>query len=274
MAVTSGFFNSVGGDRTYNAEQMGSLFDGILNDGIYRTIGDAFVVKPASGRTVTVGTGRGWFLNTWILNDSVLAVDVPSADLLLGRIDTIVIEVNKQDDTRATTIKVVSGTEAADPSRPRLESSTTLKQYPLCDIKLSPGATSVTTSDITNRRGSNACPWVTGPLETVSAQTLYDQWAAEWNNWFDATKEADDERVENWISEKDADFQSWYGGIQSLLTDDQAAYLAAEISKINSMLSGFQDDPTLYDMLLDSDGNPVIDSNSTAIDGRIIYKKA
>ena len=34
MSLTSGFYNSLDGDRTYNAEQMSELFDGIINDGI------------------------------------------------------------------------------------------------------------------------------------------------------------------------------------------------------------------------------------------------
>ena len=44
MSVTSGFFNSLNGDRRYNAEQMSSIFDGIINDGIFANIGTAFGV--------------------------------------------------------------------------------------------------------------------------------------------------------------------------------------------------------------------------------------
>lgn len=40
MAVTYGFFNSVNGDRKYNADQMSSYFDGLVTDGVYEKIGD------------------------------------------------------------------------------------------------------------------------------------------------------------------------------------------------------------------------------------------
>ena len=40
MAVTYGFYDSTGGDRKYNAEQMGSIFDGIISDGFYSNIGN------------------------------------------------------------------------------------------------------------------------------------------------------------------------------------------------------------------------------------------
>ena len=45
MAVTYGFYDSTGGDRKYNALQMGSIFDGIIQDGVYANIGNAFQVR-------------------------------------------------------------------------------------------------------------------------------------------------------------------------------------------------------------------------------------
>ena len=36
MAVTSGFFNSVNHDRLYDAEQLSSIFDGIIIDGVMK----------------------------------------------------------------------------------------------------------------------------------------------------------------------------------------------------------------------------------------------
>ena len=45
MSFTYGFYNSKNHDRTYNAEQMSSIFDGLIEDGIYESIGGAFLVK-------------------------------------------------------------------------------------------------------------------------------------------------------------------------------------------------------------------------------------
>ena len=41
MSVTYGFYNSIKGDRKYNALEMSSIFDGIIVDGVYMSIGDA-----------------------------------------------------------------------------------------------------------------------------------------------------------------------------------------------------------------------------------------
>ena len=57
MSVSSGFFNSLNGDRKYNAAQMSAIFDGLIIDGVFASIGTAFAVKAAGGLTVNVGIG-------------------------------------------------------------------------------------------------------------------------------------------------------------------------------------------------------------------------
>ena len=44
MAVTSGFFNSLYGDRKYNAEQFSAMFDNLITDGVFSNVGNAFQV--------------------------------------------------------------------------------------------------------------------------------------------------------------------------------------------------------------------------------------
>ena len=51
MSVSSGFFNSLNGDRKYNAAQMSAIFDGLIIDGVFASIGTAFAVKAAGGLT-------------------------------------------------------------------------------------------------------------------------------------------------------------------------------------------------------------------------------
>ena len=94
MAITSGFFNSVNGDRKYDATQMSSIFDGLIVDGVFASIGNAFNVKAAGGLNLTVDTGKAWFNHTWTLNDSVLQIAAPEAELLLDRIDAVILEIN------------------------------------------------------------------------------------------------------------------------------------------------------------------------------------
>ena len=45
MSVSSGFFNSLNGDRKYNAAQMSAIFDGLIIDGVFASIGTAFAPR-------------------------------------------------------------------------------------------------------------------------------------------------------------------------------------------------------------------------------------
>ena len=74
MSISYGFYNSINHDRKYNAEQISSIFDGIITDGVYHSIGNAFSVTPGTDMSVNVASGRAWFNHTWTLNDAMIIV--------------------------------------------------------------------------------------------------------------------------------------------------------------------------------------------------------
>ena len=98
MAVTSGFFNSVNHDRLYDAEQLSSIFDGIIIDGSYENYGEALNVTAVStaDNMVTVGTGRAWFDHTWTLNDTPLTLEIEPASEMVVRIDAVVLDIDRR----------------------------------------------------------------------------------------------------------------------------------------------------------------------------------
>lgn len=130
--IKSGFFDSFQGDRKYNAEDVGSLLDGIISDGILNKYGDHFACT-FSGMNVTVGSGRGWFKNTWIYNDDNYVVTCEQNATGKERIDTVVIDINKEDEVRANSIQVVKGTTV----HPTLLDGASHAQYPLYDVVIS-----------------------------------------------------------------------------------------------------------------------------------------
>lgn len=150
MAVTSGFYNSYNHDRLYSADQFGAIFDGLISDGVYNNVGQAFNVGPGDGMHVNVGTGRGWFQHTWIFNDQTLPVPIETAPTgNLTRIDTIVIGVNKSDAVRNSRIYAVKGTPAASPQKPTLSNGTNgLYEYALAFITVNSGVTSIPSTKI------------------------------------------------------------------------------------------------------------------------------
>lgn len=115
-----GFYNSKNGDRKYNATHFGKLFDGVIQDGVFGTVGNIFRVDPMSepGLAVTIHPGKAWLAHTWnILDaDAVLTFNQVQADR--KRTDAIVLEVNASHNSegyteRTNCIKVIEGNNRA-----------------------------------------------------------------------------------------------------------------------------------------------------------------
>ena len=188
MAFTCGFFNSENGDRKYNAEQMSAIFDGIIADGVFTTIGDHMAVSAGTGMQVLVGTGKAWFDHTWNVNDAVYPLAIAASDVTLSRIDAIVLETNHSDSVRLNKLRVVQGTVASSPVKPTLTNSEKVHQHPLAWVTVAPGVTQIAASAIENAVGTSACPFVTGIIAITAIDDLFNQWNGEFDEWFDNLK--------------------------------------------------------------------------------------
>lgn len=182
MSVTSGFFNSQSGDRKYNAEHFGSIFAGIIKDGVfanYPNTGDELKVTAVSGAMqVQVGPGRCWFNNTWLNNDSNLVFNVPTADSNQARVDAVVVDINLTNDVRQNSIIYKTGQVGG--GNPSLINSNGHYQYVLAYVQVPAGATAPT---VVGQVGVNKpTPYITGPLQTVSADNVLAQWNNAVNN--------------------------------------------------------------------------------------------
>lgn len=293
MSVSSGFFNSLNGDRKYNAAQMSAIFDGLIIDGVFASIGTAFAVKAAGGLIVNVGVGKAWFDHTWTVNDSILPMTAPEAEVLLDRIDAVVLEVNGMESVRENTIKFVKGNPSSAPSRPTLTNEGNVHQYPLCYIYRKYGTAVINQADITPMVGTESTPFVTGILQTVSLDELLGKWQDELDRFTDARSQEVDDWIaqeesdftawfnkmkadlqqeqtvlDQWIASEQADFLAWYNQMKDQLSGDVAGNLQLEIDKEEVkriLLVGFEDGTKEF-----SDDGTVI--TSTASDGRTLTK--
>lgn len=184
MAVTSGFFNSLNNDRKYNAKHINQLFEGILNDGVFASIGTSLVVQASAGMTVNVGVGRAWFDKTWTDNDAVLPVVLQPSEMALNRIDAIVLEVDTSDATRNNSIKAIRGVPSSNPVAPVMVNTATVHQHPLCNIAVAAGSTTIVQANITNLVGTASCPFITGILQTMTVEGISALLEEEFNDWF------------------------------------------------------------------------------------------
>lgn len=180
MALTYGFFDSDNGDRKYSATQFSSIFDGIINDGVYEQIGNKFIVTPGTGMAVKVGSGRAWLKRKWIYNSSDYSVSLDPADNNNPRIDAITLTVNLKNTERRAYFYVINGTPAASPQRPTVSNLDDIYRLVLAYVRVPAGATSISQSNITNAVGTSVTPYVTGILQVTSVDNLVAQWRNEW----------------------------------------------------------------------------------------------
>lgn len=233
MSFASGFFNSVDHDRLYDATDISRLFDGLIRDGIFASIGDCMVVKQSNQMNVTVGTGRAWFNHTWSYNDALYPVTIPPSEILMDRIDAVVLEINSVESVRANSIKLIKGTPSSTPTKPALTNTKEVHQYPLAYVTVGKEVTSIRQADIENCVGTSACPFVTGILEVISIEQLIPQWkdilnrfveenTANFNTWMNGEKQdyqawltAAKKEITDWQATSKSDYQKWYDSIKN-----------------------------------------------------------
>lgn len=179
MSLTSGFYNSIDGDRKYSSEQMSAIFDGVITDGIFANIGDCFKVAASENNKVSVGTGKAWFNGKWILNDSSYDLNMDYADNISNRIDAVVIEVNLNTSGRETIIKVIKGSPSNTPEKPELISTDGIYQYAIAYVMRKNGALNITDDDIINIVGTEERPYATTLLDPNKAMYMYESTAED-----------------------------------------------------------------------------------------------
>lgn len=256
MSVTYGFYNSINGDRKYNALEMSSIFDGIIVDGVYMSIGDALAVNQSSGMTVTIGEGRAWFDHTWTLNDSPYPITLDASDVLLNRIDAIVLEVNANTTVRANSFKIVKGTPATNPAKPTMIKGELLNQHPLAYITVGKGVTSITQANIENAIGTSDCPYVTGVLKGMDIDNLVAQWGVQWAEWLSSNTDAWEafmsDNTNEWksfmaknkdewsdlINGNTSEFETWFEHMKDQLSEDAAGNLQLQVDNLNNAALG------------------------------------
>lgn len=182
MTYTSGFFNSVNHDRTYDADTFGSMFDGVINDGVFRTWGEGMVVTAVGGMTVAVGTGRAWFNHTWTLVTADERLTLAASSPSMPRIDAVVLRVDKSTSVRRNRIYIKQGQASGSPSRLALENTSTVREYVLADIRVNNGATAISQSNITNQIGRDT-PFAELVNNTFDSANLIKQWESQFQDF-------------------------------------------------------------------------------------------
>lgn len=255
MAFSYGFYNAVDHDRRYDAVQMSQIFDGIISDGVYATYKKALIVKASSEvGQVIVQPGRAWFNHTWSYNDANLPITAPDPEVILDRIDALVIDINSDLTARENKLMWVSGTpKAVNPTKPTLIHTENHNQYALCYIHRYGDTYQIRQQDITNAIGTSETPFVTGIIDTVNTNDLLLQWTAEYETYkntqrtdFANWRQDQEDAFFAWMENQTSTFEdfrdnnytawtNWFTHLQDELDSNQAAHLQAQIDAISYM---------------------------------------
>lgn len=209
MAISSGFFDSVNGDRTYDADQMSNYFDGLVSDGVYETIGDRFLVTAGDGMRVKVGSGRAIIQSRWVKNDAEVQLTLDTSNASLNRMDAIVLRLDKTARTISLVVKKGTAVDGV-PSMPAITRNDTVYELYLATVYVAAGAPRVGT--ITDMRPSSYCGWVTGVVKQVDTSDLFLQYEQAYAEMY--------ERFSAFIADRTAEFDAWFRDLTQQLTVD------------------------------------------------------
>lgn len=152
MAILSGYYDSINGDRKYNASTMSKYFSGLFTRGVLQNYKGKFVVKATEGMSIKVPTGKAFFSDgKWIENTADITLTLDASDIVLNRIDSIVLRNDKNEAKRKAEIVLKKGTPAASPVPPGVEETNSyVEELLICNIRVDKLTENITQSNITN----------------------------------------------------------------------------------------------------------------------------
>ncbi|MCS5499797.1 hypothetical protein NY607_01600 [Lysinibacillus sp. A4] len=271
MTIYSGIFNSVNGDRKYNAWWFAKYFATFIGNGVFPNPSTNLQVVSNENMKVVVKPGSGWIDGYFIFSDGdhVLSLDI--ADGVLKRIDRVVMRLNHF--ARKIEIVVKKGTFASSPVAPVLQRDGNAYELVLADVFVANGATQITQANITDTRLNNSlCGIVHGTVNQVDTTTLFNQyqswieqqkaiytqelelWTADqrlsfeqwmavqhydFANWRQLEEQefadwmlAQQASFNNWMQKEQTDFQAWVSNLKELLDENIAAALTAKVTTL------------------------------------------
>jgi hypothetical protein len=162
----SGFWNSSGGDRLYNAADFAAYFGGLVSNGIFDAQSGNLQVTPHTGMTVSVAAGSAWTHGYRYENTEPLTLPVATANGTHPRVDRVVLRLSMLE--RSITLAVLTGTAASSPSAPVLTRNSDVYELGIADISIGAAVLSIAAWDITDTRLDTAlCGTVNSLVEAV-----------------------------------------------------------------------------------------------------------
>lgn len=252
MSIRSGFFNSIDGDRRYNAGRFAEYFATFIGNGVFPNPSTNLQVISNNDMTVTVRAGKAWINGYILINDNDYILNIDVADGLLNRIDRIVVRYDTVD--REMKLEVKRGDYATNAVAKGLQRDADAYELGLADIIVKNGIISITQANISDLRlNDDLCGIVHGIVEQVDTTTLFNQyltWLDEKKDQYDndmmqwTTNKKDEFNIwttiqeqdfESWRRQEKANFDAWFASAQNILDENIAANLLIMIGDLPNL---------------------------------------
>ena len=210
--ITYGFFNSLNGDRVYDANTFNAFFEGLISpNGIFANVGNKFVVSPSSsgGLKVDVATGKAIVNNRWVKSDAIETLELDTAHTLFDRYD--MISLRWDSSARTVSLEVTTGTPASSPVKPTpLQNEGIAYEIVLAYVRVPANATSVSLANVTDTRHSTVlCGMIYVLVEQVDTSQIYNQYATQFQELVSD--------MENWKGDQKTAFNEWFSTLTGQL---------------------------------------------------------
>ncbi len=194
----SGFFDSVGDDRIYQADEFARRFRQVITDGVRNGGNSLRVTAPGTGMTIEIDYGDGMVqgYDYWLIDNQTgkLALAVAPADSQ-KRIDRAVLRLDMSVGKREVYADIVKGTPGTHPAPPDLQRDNNIYELSLARFSVDAGATIIKPGDIIDERYSEALCGIMNSLFHVDYEALEDDMRAEFDSWIGDLQEILDEEA-------------------------------------------------------------------------------
>lgn len=229
MPEVSGLFNSLGGDRRYNASWFAEYFANFLTDGIFNGGTNCQVYAEGDDYVLRVKVGRAWIQGYYYaLKDSERLLVPGAADPANDRIDRVVLRLDVGQAARSIFAAVKAGTPGAVPEPPALErdlTGTGVYELSLAQVLITAAAETIPALAVTDERLDNDVCGLVESLIQADTTDIFDQFQA----YLDAkTAEFDGimSDYDTYIQAQVDDWDAWYATNKVAIFD--ALYFAFE----------------------------------------------
>lgn len=191
MAIKSYFFDAIYDgdtyDREYTSGDFASYLDKIVGNGVFSNPSTNLQVMASSGMDIVVKAGQAFIDGHKLVLDADMSFTLDNSDVLLDRIDRIVVYLDMVNRTMG--IRVKKGTPDSPAQAPELTRTTTVKEYCLANVRIIAQATAISQTNITDTRAdTQICGFVSTLIEQVDTATLYAQYQTAYQQFYESTQ--------------------------------------------------------------------------------------